>query len=102
VAGNRYGTVRIWDLDGEEIGTLKGHMSDVWAIAFSPNGKTLAAADTDWKKPGTIKLWNTETWREGRPLPCPTEILAIAWSAKGDQAAVGCWDKIVRVYAVRP
>src|SRR4029077_16660276 len=43
-AGNRYHTVRVWDVaTKKEIKTLTGHMSDVWSIAFSPDGKTLAA-----------------------------------------------------------
>jgi len=101
-AGNRYHTVRIWDVaTKKEIKTLTGHMSDVWSIAFSPDGKTLAAADTDWKKPSKVKLWDTTTWKERGSLDVPGEILAIAYSPKGDWLAVGSWDKTVRIFAVR-
>ena len=34
-----------------------GHNDDVWEIAFSPNGKTLASASWD----GTIILWDVAT-----------------------------------------
>jgi len=101
-AGNRYHTVRVWDVASrKEVITLAGHMSDVWSIAFSPDGKTLAAADTDWKKPSKVKLWDTTTWKERGHLEVPGEILAIAYSPKGDWLAVGSWDKTVRVFAVR-
>ena len=101
-AGNRYHTVRVWDVASKkEVKTLTGHMSDVWSIAFSPDGKTLAAVDTDWKKPSKIKLWDTTTWKERGSLACPGEILSIAYSPKGDWLAAGCWDKTVRIFALK-
>ncbi len=101
-AGNRYHTVRVWDVaTRKEVKTLTGHMSDVWSIAFSPDGKTLAAADTDWKKASKVKLWDTTTWKERGSLDVPGEILSIAYSPKGDWLAVGSWDKTVRVFGVK-
>jgi WD40 repeat protein len=101
-AGNRYHTVRIWDVaTRKEVKTIGGHMGDVWSIAFSPDGKTLAAVDTEWKKPSKIKLYDTTTWKERGAFDCPGEILSIAYSPKGDWLAAGCWDKTVRVFAVK-
>lgn len=101
-AGNRYHTVRVWDVaTRKEVKTLAGHMSDVWSIAFSPDGKTLAAADTDWKKPSKVKLWDTTTWKERGSIDVPGEILSIAYSPKGDWLAVGSWDKSVRVFQIK-
>jgi WD40 repeat protein len=100
-AGNRYGTVRIWDVASKkELKTLTGHMGEVWSIAFSPDGKTLAAVDTEWKKPSQVKLYDTTTWKERGALACPGEILSIAYSPKGDWLAAGCWDKTVRLFAL--
>ena len=100
-AGNRYGTVRIWDTASKkEIKTITGHMGEVWSIAFSPDGKTLAAVDTEWKKPSKVKLYDTTTWKERAALDCPGEILSIAYSPKGDWLAAGCWDKTVRLFAL--
>ncbi len=100
-AGNRYGTVRTWDVASKkEIKTITGHMGEVWSIAFSPDGKTLAAVDTEWKKPSKIKLYDTTTWKERGALPCPGEILSIAYSPRGDWLAAGCWDKTVRVFPI--
>ncbi len=101
-AGNRYGTVRIWEVASrKEIKTLTGHMGEVWSIAFSPDGKTLAAVDTEWKKPSKIKLYDTTTWKERGSLACPGEILSIAYSPKGDWLAAGSWDRTVRLFPIK-
>ena len=100
-AGNRFGTVRIWDVASKkEIKTITGHMGEVWSIAFSPDGKTLAAVDTEWTKPSKVKLYDTTTWKERGALPCPGEILSIAYSPQGDWLAAGCWDKTVRIFSM--
>ncbi|MEO6120172.1 MAG: hypothetical protein ABIP12_05725, partial [Terriglobales bacterium] len=100
-AGNRYGTVRVWDVASTtEVTTLTGHASEVWSIAFSPDGRTLAAVDTDWKKASKIKLWDTTTWKERGSLAMPGEILCLAYSPKGDWLAAGSWDKTVRLFPI--
>jgi tetratricopeptide (TPR) repeat protein len=47
-------TVKLWNLQGQELKTLKGHGSFVNSVSFSPDGKTLASASAD----NTAILWN--------------------------------------------
>jgi WD40 repeat protein len=49
-------TVKLWNLQGQELKTLKGHSSSVSSVSFSPDGKTLATASWD----NTVKLWNLQ------------------------------------------
>ncbi len=47
-------TVKLWNLQGEELLTLQGHQDRVNGVAFSPDGQTLASTSYD----NTVKLWN--------------------------------------------
>jgi len=55
------GTIKLWDLDSEELWhlgvdtniTLSEHHSPVTSVVFSPDGKTLVSGSED----GTIRLW---------------------------------------------
>ena len=66
-SGSTDKTVQLWNTDtGEPIATLSrkpirglrtGHLNGINALAFSPDGSTLASASTD----GTIRFWNIKT-----------------------------------------
>jgi len=97
--GTRYGLVKVFDPQtGKEVVTLKGHAGDVWAVAFSADGKTLASGDGDWDRPGDIRLWDTATWKEKGKLKHTGEVLCLAFSPKKNLLAAGSWDKTVKVW----
>src|SRR5262249_47720330 len=57
--------IRLWEVaTGKQIFELKGHESPVGAVAWSPDARLLASADTWPNRPHTIRLWDTATGRE--------------------------------------
>ncbi|QHG21237.1 hypothetical protein GJB62_35910 (plasmid) [Nostoc sp. ATCC 53789] len=55
-SGEVSGVIRLWNKDGKQLQTIKGHSNRVTSISFSPDGNTIASAALD----GTIKLWYLE------------------------------------------
>ncbi|MCU0546074.1 MAG: WD40 repeat domain-containing protein [Oscillatoriaceae cyanobacterium Prado104] len=51
-SGSEDGTVKLWNLDGKELKTLK-HDNEVTDVSFSPDGQTILTAGMDG-----LKLWN--------------------------------------------
>jgi WD40 repeat protein len=61
--------IRLWDARSfAEVRTLSGHSSSIAALAFSPDGRTLASGSMD----RTIKFWDVATG-EARALLVPGE-----------------------------
>lgn len=92
-------TIGIWIYDvstGDEKALLKGLMGGANAIAYSPNGRILAAAHED----RTVYLWNTLNGST-RAFPGHTgDIRTIAFSDDGKMVASGGTDNTIRIWNV--
>ena len=67
------------------------------SISFSPDGRQLAAADSDLSNPA-IRLWNLETGNSrvlGRSM---RQITSVAWLSNGKHLASGSWDETLRLW----
>ncbi|MGV9386639.1 nSTAND1 domain-containing NTPase [Nonomuraea sp. NPDC003707] len=89
--------VRLWDVaTRRQIGTLADPDGDVYSVAFSPDGRTLASTSIgpgtgDGRGEGKVRLWDLATRRQiGAPLIDPDgEVTSVAFSPDGRLLASG-------------
>ncbi|KAK5651140.1 hypothetical protein OQA88_13234 [Cercophora sp. LCS_1] len=75
--------------------TLEGHRDSVRAVAFSPDGKTLASGSDD----RTIRLWDTATGTHQQTLEGHSgSVWAVAFSPDGKTLASGSDDETIRLW----
>ena len=93
IGGYYDGAVRLWDVSKRKwAASFKGHRSTVWAVAFSPDGKTLASASGD----GNLHLWDIATGKErAKHKANGNWVMAVAYSADGKTLASGGEDSEV-------
>jgi len=82
-SGDSAGKILVWDAAGQLLKTLDAD-GWVWGLAWSPDGKTLAA-----QAKNEIWLWDSELAR-GPTLHPEGEPVALAWSPDGSRLAVAC------------
>jgi WD40 repeat protein len=72
-----------------------GHEGRVYAVAFSPDGRTLATGSDD----GAVQLWEVETGRKIRALRGHSNwVSSVAFSPDGHTLATGSADRSVRLW----
>ncbi|KAK0137010.1 Coronin-7 [Merluccius polli] len=87
-------TVRLWDLEkGAEVMVLSGHQDQIFALAWSPDGKLLATVCKD----GKVRLYDprqsTKPVQEG-PGPEGHRGARVVWVCKGKYFLVSGFDSI--------
>src|SRR5262249_23120661 len=78
-------TIRLWDpAAGRLVHSLRGHEKPVTAMAFSPDGRTLASGSED----GTIRLWELASGKDISQLKGqPFAARSLAFSSNGKPLA---------------
>ncbi|MBH0198677.1 MAG: WD40 repeat domain-containing protein [Nitrospira sp.] len=84
-----------WSRDCREVRTYRGHSHGIWAVAFSPDGLTLASGGAE----RLVRMWDIETGRLLRSLRGHTnDIRAIVFTPDGQTLATGSEDRTIRLW----
>ena len=113
LAMSSFEMIKLWDVaNRKEVATLRNDepsgdfgdwMQVVWSLAFSPDGKTLAASCFD----GTVSLWDVEGRKKRATLtghvgPDPAwpdhQVWKVAFSPDGSLLASASWDGTARLW----
>lgn len=79
----------------EVLREANGHTASATAVAWSPDGATVASGGADM----TLRLWNPQSGRLLAVLDDHEDgITDLAWSPDGTRLASASWDKTVRVW----
>ena len=91
--------LRLWNTEAaKEVGLVQGFHGNVRSMAFSPDGKSLAVADTQ----AIVVLWDTDTWKQKGKIEGPEDLMinSLAFSPNGKFLAWGCEDQTVQIWEV--
>jgi len=101
-SGGKDGAVELWDAaTGKNLRQLTGLRDNITSVAFSPDGKTLAAAAGVGGKAGTICLWDVATAKLQRSMESSGFLDALAFAPDGRMfASAGGYDFKARLWDV--
>jgi WD40 repeat protein len=94
----------VWEAaTARELLTLKGHKSEIWSVAFSPDNQRIVTGSAD----GTAKVWDAATGQELLTLRQPGHggsVDSVAFSPDGERIVTGSGDPTFahgRVYTAK-
>ncbi|MEB3213875.1 MAG: WD40 repeat domain-containing protein [Leptolyngbyaceae bacterium] len=94
-----HNTVRLWSLDGEQIGEpFSGHQDYITALAFSPDGQTLLSGSWDT----FTRVWDVETGEQVHEFSENSErVLSIAFNPNNSEFVLGSGDGTVQFFILK-
>ncbi|RWA05589.1 hypothetical protein EKO27_g9520 [Xylaria grammica] len=95
VSGSEDGTIRVWDVaTGELQKTIEPQMEHVYAVAFSPDNKTLAVGGYIGGGDGAVSLWDVATGAHIDSFGRDSEpVTAVVFSPDGGILASAAYDR---------
>jgi WD40 repeat protein/O-acetyl-ADP-ribose deacetylase (regulator of RNase III)/CheY-like chemotaxis protein len=88
------GTVKLWNLFGQQLAGWKGHQGIVYDVCFSPDGQQIATAGRD----GVARLWNLAGQQIAQFDGHQPWALSVSFSFDGQQIATAGADGTVRLW----
>ena len=92
--------IYVWNLQTGAMRTLRGAWKGPASISFSPDGNTIAAADSDLSNP-SIRLWDVATGAARMLGRSTRQITSVAFLGDGKRIASGSWDETLRLWNVQ-
>jgi WD40 repeat protein len=100
--------IKLWDTaTGREVRSWRTGERDVVALAFSPDGRSLASASGAWMAgpgrfvPGEVTLWDPQTGTAQQTLRGHTAPLTgVAFSPDGRRLVTSSWDRTLKLWDV--
>ncbi|KYC34624.1 hypothetical protein WA1_51500 [Scytonema hofmannii PCC 7110] len=87
-------TVKLWNLDGKLLTTIKGHNDAVTHVSFSRNGKVVATASRD----KTVKLWNLDGKELSTLRGYSDAVNFVSFSPNGQVLAAASYDNTIKLW----
>ncbi len=100
LATGRHGGVALTDaVSGRTVAHFDGLADIARAVAFSPDGKLLAAGGGYAQQGGVVKIWNVDERREALTIEGHADtIQALAFSPDGTMLATASYDKDIKLW----
>lgn len=100
IAAARYGEVDLISVESRSVvRTLPGHRGSVNALAFTSDGKSLAAAAGEPAQFGEVRIWNVADGKLVRIIEGHRDALyAVAISPDGKTLATGSYDQKIKLW----
>ncbi len=99
LALGRYKEVVLADASGKTAAALTGHAEAVRALAFSPDGRWLAAAGGLPGRAGEVKIWDVEKRAQTLTIDGHSDcIYAVAFAPDGKTIATASYDKLIKFW----
>jgi WD40 repeat protein len=88
--------LEIWQAAGTPVITLTEPTKTVLSVAYSPDGKWLAAGGDD----KVIYVWNTQTWQPISLTNNTNSVRSVAFSPDGKWLGAGSFDRLITLHPI--
>ncbi|MEQ8973497.1 MAG: hypothetical protein RIE73_24290 [Coleofasciculus sp. C1-SOL-03] len=90
-------TVRLWNIQGNQLAVLLGHQAKVRSVAFNLDGKRIASASHD----KTIRLWDSQGNELAVLCGHQSSVRSVAFNPDGKRIASAGDDQTVRLWDIQ-
>ena len=88
--------MRLWEIEGTELSRgFVGHKGEVWAAAYSPDGKSIVSGGAD----KLVHIWDAASGKERRTLPGhASAVTCVLYSHDGKSILSCSGDKTLKLW----